>query len=72
MARLTLLFNLLVATFKESVKKDGKELATEEYVDNATAVAGNFVKTTSADASASTPIEIYRSGSTYYIKGGTS
>ena len=58
------------ATFKTSVTKDGKELATEEYVDNATAVAGNFVATASKDATAATPIEIYRSGSTYYIKGG--
>ena len=60
------------ATFKTSVKKDGKELATEEYVDNATSNSGSFVKTPAADSGASTPIEIYRTGNTYYIKGGAS
>ena len=60
------------ATFKVSVKKDGNELATEAYVDNATSVSGSFVKTPTADSGASTPIEIYRTGSTYYIKGGAS
>ena len=60
------------ATFKVSVKKDGNELATEAYVDNATSVSGSFVKTPTADSGASTPIEIYRTGNTYYIKGGAS
>ena len=60
------------ATFKTSVKKDNKELATEEYVDSAVAVSGSFVKTPTADSGASTPIEIYRTGSTYYIRGGAS
>ena len=50
-------------------------LVNKGYVDNAVATAqpaGSYVKTPTADSSASVPIEIYRSGSSYYIKGGSS
>ena len=48
---------------------NSKDAANKEYVDGK---IGSYVKTPDADSGADTPIEIYRTGSTYYIKGGAS
>ena len=64
-----------VASYADRVQYFGRitannDIATKKYVDDNKGISGTFVKTPSADATANTPIEIYRSGNNYYIKGG--
>ena len=61
--------------YKVVTPTSGDHAVNKQYVDDqiaANGAGGSFVKTPTADSGASTPIEIYRTGNTYYIKGGAS